>query len=76
MKGQAKMKTYTTQKEYKISYICWKCEKMTEHRFEKCLIGYGDDLNLSYLSLCVECDKYEEFDCLSELDDKQGLERY
>jgi hypothetical protein len=64
------------QEEYKISYICWKCEKVTEHIFEKCLTGYGDDLGLIYLSFCPECDKYEEFSDLSELEEKQGLERY
>ena len=46
------MKQYQVQEEYKISYICWKCEKVTEHELEKCLIGYGDDLGLSYLSFC------------------------
>ena len=70
------MTKYTVQEEYKISYICWKCEKVTEHELEKCLIGYGDDLGLSYLSFCPYCDKYEEFSDLSELEEKQGLQRY
>ena len=42
------MKNYVVQEEHKISYICWKCEKLTEHVLEKCLIGYGDNLGLSY----------------------------
>ena len=70
------MTRYEVQEEHKISYICWKCEKRTEHVLEKCLIGYGDDLGLSYLSFCPECDKYEEFSDLSELEEKQGLQRY
>ena len=70
------MKNYVVQEEHKISYICWKCEKVTEHVLEKCLIGYGDNLGLSYLSFCPECDKYEEFSDLSELEEKQGLKRY
>ena len=51
-------------------------KNVTEHVLEKCLIGYGDDLGLSYLSFCPECDKYEEFSDLSELEEKQGLQRY
>jgi hypothetical protein len=70
------MKNYLVQEKYMLSYICWKCEKRTEHEIEKCLIGYGDDLELSYLSFCPECDKYEEFSDLSELEEKPGLQLY
>lgn len=70
------MKNYLIQEEYKIFYLCDTCERVTEHEFEKCLIGYGDDLGLSYLSLCPECDKYEEFSDLSKLEEKQGLQLY
>lgn len=70
------MKSYLVQEKYKISYLCDTCERVTEHEFEHCLIGYGDDLDLSYLSLCPSCDKYEEFKDLNELEEKQGLQRY
>lgn len=70
------MKNYLVQEAHKISYLCWKCEKVTEHDLEKCLIGYGDDLDLQYLSYCPSCDKYEEFSDISELEEKPGLQRY
>jgi hypothetical protein len=72
-RGIKRMTRYEVQEEYKISYICWKCEKATIHELEKCLVGYPDSFELTYLSFCPECDKYEEFSDLSELEEKQGL---
>ena len=66
------MKNYIVQEEYKMSYICWKCEKVTEHEVEKCLV----EKEVTYLSFCPKCDKYEEFNDLSELGQKEGLQLY
>ena len=67
------MRTYIMQEEYKMFYICWKCEKATEHTIEKCLIS--DSGTLTYLSFCPKCDRYEEFDSLDELDEREIKER-
>jgi hypothetical protein len=66
------MKNYIVQEEYKMSYICWKCEKVTVHEVEKCLV----EKEVTYLSFCPKCDKYEEFNDLSELGQKEGLQLY
>lgn len=70
------MNTYLITEKYKISYICWECEKLIEHDLEVCLTGYGDDLKLSYLSFCPTCEKYEKLSELSELEEKQGVQLY
>jgi hypothetical protein len=70
------MNNYLVKEKYKISYLCNACEKVTEHEFEEYLMGYGDDLDISYLSLCPSCDKYEEFKSMDQLKEKQGLKYY
>ena len=66
------MKNYIVQEEYKMSYICWKCEKVTVHEVEKCLV----EKEVTYLSFCPKCDKYEEFNDLNELGEKKGLQYF
>ena len=66
------MENYLVAEKYKISYICWDCEKFIEHELELYLKGYGDDLDLSYLSFCPSCEKYERLNDLADLLVKQG----
>lgn len=59
-----------------VTYYCWKCEKNTIHEVEKTLYGYGDELDISFLSFCKECDIYEQFYDLDDINEKHGLKYF